>query len=73
MLTWRDTKILGRDCPKVSWKWIASFSTGTTAITASSMRATVPVSNRYEHKDRKKKKIHDQTGGLNLSSFSSRV
>jgi hypothetical protein len=62
MLTWRDTKILGRDCPKVSWKWIASFSTGTTAITASSMRATVPVSNRYENKDRKKKNTRPNRG-----------
>ena len=36
----------------MSWKWTANFSTGTTAITASSMGTTVPVT-KEEKENRK--------------------
>lgn len=52
VLTWREMRILGRDCPYVSWKCTASISTGTTAITASSIGMTVPMpweNNKIEH------------------------
>lgn len=46
LLTWRETSMLARAWPYVSWKWTASLSTGTKDITASSIASTLPETNK---------------------------